>query len=273
MDTKSKRPEHDSTYSVDETRESTLARAVEAKTGNDQPVKSLEAEAVKCEPAEASGAEARESAGQQVKTVATRPQTGTGASRVPVPLGPIKQPLKHRWSLWFYKNAPERSWEENLMEVTSFKTLEDFSALYGYIEVASNLEPGCDYYLFKYGNKPMWEDARNRQGGRWLFSMARSRRTSELDSCWFSVMLCLITEEEEFGEFSEDLCGAAVHLRVKADKITVWTADVLRAEANLAIGRTLKERLRMNPAEKVSYHAHSDIQNKKISVSKAKYRV
>lgn len=262
METESERPEPGS----GETQASSPVPAGEAEAGNDQPVNSLE---------EADGTAGQQAAAPRAsQAVETRPQAeAAGPSRSVAPRRPSKQPLKHWWSLWFYKNDPLRSWEENLMEVTSFQTLEDFSALYGYIEVASNLDPGCDYCLFKYGIKPMWEDPRNRQGGRWLFSMARSRRASELDSCWLAVMLCLITEEQEFGEFSEDLCGAAVQLRHRADKITVWTADVRRAEANVAIGRALKERLRLNPADKVSYHAHADTRTKKNAGPKAKYRL
>lgn len=277
MATKNKRPEPDSANAVGGTHESIPVGAVATETGNDHPVKPLEAEYAKCESAEASGAEAVEAAEQQLeepcasKAAASHPQVEPGLSRVVVPRGSSKQQLQHRWSLWFYKNDQLRSWEENLMEVTSFQTLEDFSALYGYIEVASNLEHGCDYCLFKYGIKPMWEDARNRQGGRWLFNMGRSRR--DLDSCWLAILLCLITEEEEFGEFSEDVCGAVVKVRAKADKIAVWTADVRRAEANVAIGRALKERLKMNPSDKVSYHSHADIRAKRSSGPKVRYRV
>lgn len=277
MATKNKLPELDSANAVGGTQESIPVGAVAAETGNYHPVKPLEAEDAKCEPAEASGARAGEAAEQQLEEACASTAAASSQpleailSRVGVPRTPSKQQLQHRWSLWFYKNDQLRSWEENLMEVTSFQTLEDFSALYGYIEAASNLENGCDYCLFKFGIKPMWEDARNRQGGRWLFNMGRSRR--DLDSCWLAILLCLITEEQEFGEFSEDVCGAVVKVRAKADKIAVWTADVRRAEANVAIGRALKERIKMNPSDKVSYHSHADIRAKRSSGPKVRYRV
>ena len=38
--------------------------------------------------------------------------------------------------------------------------VEDFWALYNHIELASRLQAGCDYSLFKEGVKPMWEDER-----------------------------------------------------------------------------------------------------------------
>ena len=48
----------------------------------------------------------------------------------------------------------------------NFDTVEDFWSLYNHIEVASKLQIGSDYSLFKKGIKPMWEDPHNKDGGR-----------------------------------------------------------------------------------------------------------
>ena len=40
----------------------------------------------------------------------------------------IKHPLQHSWTLWFFKNENNRSWEESQMEIASFNTVEDFWA-------------------------------------------------------------------------------------------------------------------------------------------------
>lgn len=52
--------------------------------------------------------------------------------------------------------------------VSLFDTVEDFWSLYNHIQSAGGLNWGSDYYLFKEGIKPMWEDVNNVQGGRWL---------------------------------------------------------------------------------------------------------
>jgi len=36
-----------------------------------------------------------------------------------------KHTLENKWTLWFYENK-SRIWEENIHEVTSFDTVEDF---------------------------------------------------------------------------------------------------------------------------------------------------
>ena len=68
--------------------------------------------------------------------------------------------------MWFYKNDKSQSWEANQKPVINFDTVEDFWSLYNHIEVASKLQIGSDYSLFKKGIKPMWEDPHNKDGGR-----------------------------------------------------------------------------------------------------------
>jgi len=34
----------------------------------------------------------------------------------------------------------------------------------------------------------MWEDPRNNEGGRWLISLDKKQRTSDLDSYWLEVV-------------------------------------------------------------------------------------
>ncbi|EDL75917.1 rCG47010 [Rattus norvegicus] len=49
-----------------------------------------------------------------------------------------------------------------------FDIIEDFWALYNYIQLFSNLTPCCDYSLFKDGIDSMWEYEKYKQGGRCL---------------------------------------------------------------------------------------------------------
>ncbi|XP_076794911.1 eukaryotic translation initiation factor 4E type 1B isoform X2 [Arvicanthis niloticus] len=93
-------------------------------------------------------------------------------------------PLQYRWVLWFFKNDRSRAWQDNLQLVTKFNTVEDFWAMYSHVKLASKLSSGCDYALFKEGIQPMWEDSRNKRGGRWLLSIAKQQRHIELDRLW-----------------------------------------------------------------------------------------
>lgn len=123
------------------------------------------------------------------------------------------------------------------MNIANFSTVEDFWALYNHIEVPSKLEPGCDYNMFKRGIKPMWEDPRNKNGGRIMLLIRKAPKGqggSRLDEVWLEILLCLIGEA--FDEESDQVCGAVVNIRPKIDRISIWTADYQQEAAIRKIG-------------------------------------
>lgn len=139
-----------------------------------------------------------------------------------------KHPLQHEWKLWYFHPDRSRAWHENLRPIASFASVEDFWAVYNHIEIASNLQMGSDYSVFKDGIQPMWEDARNKRGGRWIFVFNKKLfSTQELDKMWLEALLCVIGEG--FGDESDQVCGVVINVRKYMDKISVWTADMNEA--------------------------------------------
>jgi len=178
-----------------------------------------------------------------------------------------KHPLQNQWQLWYFRPDKKNSdWLSNLMDLTTFDTVEDFWSIYNHIELASNLSVGSDYSVFKNGIKPMWEDTQNKNGGRWLFSFSKNNKIgSKCDQLWLEVLLCLIGEA--FGDYSDLVCGATINIRNRMDKISVWTKDRWNKEANLQIGKTLKERTGYQGT--IVYEAHEDTQHKTSSVARS----
>jgi len=161
-----------------------------------------------------------------------------------------------------------KNWIDNLLKVAKFHTVEDFWALHHHIELASNLNVGCDYSLFKRDIEPMWEDKENCDGGRWLFTINKSGGKGShgkiIDDMWLEVLLCLIGEA--FDKYSDQICGAVLNIRGKLDKIAVWTSDSKDIEAIRFIGNVLKERTGFNGM--IAYEAHKDTQTKRGSTAK-----
>ncbi|KGL73031.1 Eukaryotic translation initiation factor 4E, partial [Tinamus guttatus] len=176
-----------------------------------------------------------------------------------------------RWALWFFKNDKSKMWQANLRLVTKFSTVEDFWALYSHIQLASKLTSGCDYSLFKDGIEPMWEDSQNKRGGRWLITLAKQQRHTELDRFWLETLLCLIGEM--FDEYSDEVCGAVINIRAKGDKIAIWTREAENREGVTHIGRVYKEHLGLSPKVAIGYQAHADTATKSGSLNKNKFVV
>eukprot|EP00064_Thunnus_orientalis_P000242 superscaffoldBa00000012_g242 len=129
---------------------------------------------------------------------------------------------------------------------------------------------GCDYSLFKDGIEPMWEDERNRRGGRWLITLSKQQRKADLDRFWLETLLCLVGEA--FDDYSDDVCGAVINVRAKGDKIAIWTTDYENKDAITHIGRVYKERLGVPPKVIIGYQSHADTATKSGSTTKNKLR-
>jgi translation initiation factor 4E len=113
----------------------------------------------------------------------------------------------------------------------------------------------------------MWEDTANRQGGKWQIQLNRNQR-NELDDIWLNTVLLLIGEAFEH---SDQICGAVVNVRGKADKISIWTADGANRAACMDIGKKMRDRLGFKG--QMGYQMHSDAMVKNSSQVKATYTV
>ncbi|XP_069756993.1 eukaryotic translation initiation factor 4E family member 1c isoform X2 [Narcine bancroftii] len=143
--------------------------------------------------------------------------------------------------------------------------------LYNHIQQPSKLLFGCDYCLFKDDIKPMWEDEKNKRGGRWLMTLNKQQRHNDLDRYWLETLLCLIGEA--FDEYSDDVCGAVVNVRPKGDKIAIWTGNCQNREAVVSIGQLYKERLGLSLKTVIGYQSHDDTSSKSGSTTKNLFSV
>jgi len=194
----------------------------------------------------------------------------TAAATEPIAEMDEKHPLQNKWTLWFFKNEKGKQWKDNCRPVTTFNTVEDFWAIYNHIQLPSKLPTGCDFMLFKDGIVPEWEDDRNRNGGRWLLTTDKKKRSADLDRIWLETLLCLIGEA--FDDASEDICGAWVQIRQKNDKVAIWTGDADNQNRVMSIGHKFQNRLKIAPGS-LFYQKHTDSANKQGSVSKALLKI
>lgn len=184
----------------------------------------------------------------------------------------IKHPLQHTWTLWYMVPAETgpcakgRHWGDNQRRVASFKTCEDFWALFHHVKKASDLSVGCDLGVFKEDIQPMWEDAANKDGGRWLVNLDRPQLRDNLDRYWLEILLCMIGEG--FGEEeSQDICGAVFNAKPRLDRLALWTRNPSVQDRILGIGRTLKKRMGLYNLV-LEYGLHSDAKGRVKSVLK-----
>ena len=83
----------------------------------------------------------------------------------------------------------------------------------------------------------MWEDAHNRDGGRWVLSLDKKNRFNSLDIYWLNSLLALVGDQ--FFDQSSYINGVWVNVRAKGDKLALWTKDAKDAETQMKIGFAL----------------------------------
>jgi len=182
----------------------------------------------------------------------------------------FSHPLKYGWTLWYDAQLsggkrPGGTWGDNIKEVFTFSTIEDFWRLYNNIMLPSQLQQGSTYSLFKNGIEPKWEDPENEKGGKWTAIIAKSK--GMLDRMWLWLMLACIGQVLE-DDGSEYICGAVVNLRRGQDKLCLWTKDAEARDATIKIGMGFKKVLELPDNFPLAYQAFTSLNKSKGNTDK-----
>ncbi|KAA1478700.1 translation initiation factor eIF4e [Dentipellis sp. KUC8613] len=140
--------------------------------------------------------------------------------------------------------AEAGDYEAGLTTIGDFDTVESYCRYFNWLKPPSKLDRNSNYHLFKLGIKPMWEDAANAQGGKWVLTMKNN--PALLDRCWQWLTMALVGEELDEGD---EICGAVVSLRSKVDRIQLWTRSKDDVEKINGIGRKLVKLLDVSEAD------------------------
>jgi len=130
----------------------------------------------------------------------------------------VKHPLYSSWTLWFDSPSTKsklgtgtatpstpstavpqtpsaaQGWMEDIKKVITFESVEEFWGLFNNIIPPSQLPQKANYYLFKEGVIPAWEDAANKDGGKWSIQLPKEKNRNNVDKMWLYTMLAAIGE-------------------------------------------------------------------------------
>ncbi|XP_020574290.1 eukaryotic translation initiation factor 4E-1-like [Phalaenopsis equestris] len=159
-------------------------------------------------------------------------QTFTGAAASPAKGGSFgrtlrRHPLEHSWTFWFNNPSGKTkgaAWGSSIIPVHTLSTVEDFWGLYNNIHQPSRLAVGADFHCFKRGIEPKWEDPVCEKGGKWTISCSRG----SIDVLWLYTLLAMLGEQFDNGD---EICGAVVNVRLKQERISIWTKNAFKEAA------------------------------------------
>lgn len=127
--------------------------------------------------------------------------------------------LKNSWNI-FYRpptTSRDKDYEESIIKIGSVSSVEAFWTLYAYLKCPSALPTVSDYHIFKDGIRPVWEDAGNKRGGKWIIRLKKG----VADRYWEDLLLAIVGDQ--FMEAGDEVCGAVLSVRSGEDVLSVWT--------------------------------------------------
>jgi len=143
-----------------------------------------------------------------------------------------------------------QNWQSNFKRIITFATVEEFWCLFNNLVAPEALPPRSNYYLFKEGIIPEWEDPMNSLGGKWTVPLGKD---SDINTMWLFLLLAVIGGTLPF---AEEICGVVISLRSGKNRMALWTKNADEKEKCLEIGRSLKSVLEIT--RKISYQVHKD---------------
>ncbi|XP_055825832.1 eukaryotic translation initiation factor 4E-1 [Solanum dulcamara] len=165
-----------------------------------------------------------------------------------------KHPLEHSWTFWFDNHqakSKQAAWGSSLRNIYTFSTIEDFWGAYNNIHHPSKLVVGADFHCFKHKIVPQWEDPVCANGGVWKMNFSKGRS----DTSWLYTLLAMIGHQFDHGD---EICGAVVSIRGKAEKLALWTKNAANETAQVSIGKQWKQFL--DYSDSVGFIFHDDAQ-------------
>jgi translation initiation factor 4E len=158
------------------------------------------------------------------------------------------------------------------------------SSLYNNIIPPSQLPQKANYYLFKEGIIPAWEDEANKSGGKWSIQLPKDKNRANVDKMWLYTMLAAIGETFDptpalaSGGSTSLITGVIVSTRPQFYRLSIWTRlapttdeEVALRERIEGVGRHFKTgvlgfpegaRLAGPLATEVEFLSHKDSEKK-----------
>mmetsp|Transcript_31942 Transcript_31942/g.74536 ORF Transcript_31942/g.74536 Transcript_31942/m.74536 type:complete len:194 (-) Transcript_31942:336-917(-) len=176
-------------------------------------------------------------------------------------------PLGRRWTFSVFRKtgARQEPYEAQMKVIASIGTASEFWGVVCHCVPLSQVHDsiGVDVHLFREGIQPMWEDAANRDGGKWTLRLKKGLA----HRYWEELLMAVVGEHFDVGE---ELCGCVLSCRHTEDIISVWNKTSLNRANCLRIQQTIRRVLELPLEAHFEYKPH--VQALKDMSSYSSYR-
>ncbi|KAA8492242.1 Eukaryotic translation initiation factor NCBP [Porphyridium purpureum] len=115
------------------------------------------------------------------------------------------------------RGSRARQWTSLVKPVgPEVSTVEQFWSIYSRLAKPDSLPHGVNYFVFRGGIMPYWEDPGNEGGGRWTLRLKKGLATLAFEELVLALLGGSIPEGDQ-------VCGVAINIRLQDDLAFVWT--------------------------------------------------
>ncbi|KAI8968431.1 translation initiation factor eIF 4e-like domain-containing protein [Mycotypha africana] len=169
-----------------------------------------------------------------------------------------KHPLQNKWTLWFDnpgKKTNAQSWADNLKEIITVDTVEDFWSTFNNVAKVNHLTPNANYHFFKEGVRPEWEDPANAEGGKFTIQFPKTKAGEAINEYWMSILMSVVGEQLAT---EEEICGVVVSIRKSFYRLALWIKTSKDEEKIEALRSEVRQALSLHEEIPIEFSVHAD---------------
>ena len=167
------------------------------------------------------------------------------------------------WTLWYMARTNKHSqntssYENYVNPVCTVDSFDSFVRIWSHIHRPSTLPASTDLHLFKEGIKPVWEDPKNEQGGRWVLRLPKGLADRLWEHLGTAVVSGFLDGNKTAGDsFNDDLvCGVVIGVRYQEDVLSIWTRDASDVDGNVRVKERFLNILQLPSNTVMEYKPH-----------------
>jgi translation initiation factor 4E len=154
------------------------------------------------------------------------------------------------WFSFFKENKMKQvdDYENNIKPIGDFDTAEEFWGFYQHIRRPDFLPKGCEFFLFKKGMRPLWEDPSNKGGGRFVLHIKKMFA----NKTWEDILIAFIIAGQDF----DKLNGIIINIRSWEVLLSVWMKPLPTDEEREYYRSWIRSSLGMTENINIEYKPH-----------------
>ena len=160
--------------------------------------------------------------------------------------------LDYSFTFWFsyfkeMKHKQVEDYENFIKKVGEFDTAEEFWGYYQHIRRPDSLPKSCEFFLFKSGIKPLWEDEANKGGGRFVLHIKKIFA----NKTWEDILIAVVCSTKDESEIN----GVVINVRSWEILLSIWMKKITEEQCE-KYRAWIRKSLGMTENIKIEYKEH-----------------